>query len=51
MAPKYEGEGDEDGEEEEEEDNVEDAQELLDGVKESMEQNAGDVQAQVHWPC
>eukprot|EP00069_Balaena_mysticetus_P021012 bmy_13121T0 len=33
--------GEEEGEEEEEEENVEDAQELLDGIKESMEQNAG----------
>ncbi|XP_061038858.1 adenylate kinase 7 isoform X4 [Eubalaena glacialis] len=32
--------GEEEGEEEEEEENVEDAQELLDGIKESMEQNA-----------
>ena len=47
MAPKYGGDGDEEGEEEEEE-NMEDAQELLDGVKESMEQNAGD---RARWPC
>ncbi|XP_054422922.1 adenylate kinase 7 isoform X4 [Pteronotus mesoamericanus] len=40
VAPKYGVEGEEEGEEEEEEENVEDAQELLDGVKESMEQNA-----------
>ncbi|XP_069321382.1 adenylate kinase 7 isoform X4 [Eulemur rufifrons] len=41
VTPKYAGEGEEDeGEEEEEEENVEDAQELLDGIKESMEQNA-----------
>ncbi|XP_065762387.1 adenylate kinase 7 isoform X5 [Muntiacus reevesi] len=32
--------GEEEGEEEEEEDNVEDAQELLEGIKESMDQNA-----------
>ena len=31
----------EEGEEEEEEDSVEDAQELLEGIKESMDQNAG----------
>lgn len=43
MAPKYGGEGEEEGEEEEEEENVEDAQELLDGIKESMEQNAGNA--------
>ena len=47
VAPKYGGDGDEEGEEEEEE-NMEDAQELLDGVKESMEQNAGD---RARWPC
>ncbi|XP_045417142.1 adenylate kinase 7 isoform X2 [Lemur catta] len=41
VTPKYAGEGEEEeGEEEEEEENVEDAQELLDGIKESMEQNA-----------
>ena len=33
--------GEEEGEEEEEEDNVEDAQELLEGIKESMDQNSG----------
>ncbi|XP_040831035.1 adenylate kinase 7 isoform X4 [Ochotona curzoniae] len=38
VAPKEGGE--EEGDEEEEEENVEDAQDLLDGVKESMEQNA-----------
>ncbi|KAL0603040.1 hypothetical protein AAY473_029257 [Plecturocebus cupreus] len=38
VAPKDVGEGEEEGEEEEE--NVEDAQELLDGIRESMEQNA-----------
>ncbi|KAM9202442.1 adenylate kinase 7 isoform 4-T4 [Dugong dugon] len=38
VAPQEGGE--EEGEEEEEEENVEDAQELLDGIKESMEQNA-----------
>nr|XP_021505096.1 adenylate kinase 7 isoform X4 [Meriones unguiculatus] len=40
VAPKETGELEEEGEEEEEEENVEDAQELLDGIKESMEQNA-----------
>ncbi|KAM5339532.1 adenylate kinase 7 [Glossophaga mutica] len=45
VAPKYGGEVDEEGEEEEEE-NVEDAQELLDGVKESMEQNSGRLEDQ-----
>ncbi|XP_035869702.1 adenylate kinase 7 isoform X2 [Phyllostomus discolor] len=45
VAPKYGGEAEEEGEEEEEE-NVEDAQELLDGVKESMEQNAGRLEDQ-----
>ncbi|XP_023061119.1 adenylate kinase 7 isoform X5 [Piliocolobus tephrosceles] len=40
VAPKDIGEGEEEVEEEEEEENVEDAQELLDGIKESMEQNA-----------
>ncbi|XP_069921713.1 adenylate kinase 7 isoform X4 [Oryctolagus cuniculus] len=44
VAPKEGGE--EEGEEEEEEENVEDAQELLDGVKESMEQNAGRLEDQ-----
>ncbi|XP_004584364.2 adenylate kinase 7 [Ochotona princeps] len=42
VAPKEGGE--EEGEEEEE--NVEDAQDLLDGVKESMEQNAGRLEDQ-----
>ncbi|XP_023392392.1 adenylate kinase 7 [Pteropus vampyrus] len=46
VAPKYGGEGEEEGEEEEEEENVEDAQELLDGIKESMEQNAGRLEDQ-----
>lgn len=41
MAPKEVGEGEE-GEEEEEE-NVDEAQDLLDGIKESMEQNAGNA--------
>ncbi|XP_028919117.1 adenylate kinase 7 isoform X1 [Ornithorhynchus anatinus] len=42
VAPRPEVEQDEQEEaEEEEEDNIEDAQELLDGVKENMEQNAG----------
>ncbi|NP_001337821.1 adenylate kinase 7 isoform 5 [Homo sapiens] len=40
VAPNDVGEGEEEVEEEEEEENVEDAQELLDGIKESMEQNA-----------
>ncbi|XP_023986880.1 adenylate kinase 7 isoform X3 [Physeter macrocephalus] len=41
ITPKDVGEGgEEEGEEEEEEENVEDAQELLDGLKESAEQNA-----------
>nr|XP_034344409.1 adenylate kinase 7 isoform X4 [Arvicanthis niloticus] len=40
VAPKESTEGEEEGEEEEEEENMEDAQELLDGIKESMEQNA-----------
>ncbi|XP_062037524.1 adenylate kinase 7 isoform X1 [Lepus europaeus] len=44
VAPKEGGE--EEGEEEEEEENVEDAQELLDGIKESMEQNAGRLEDQ-----
>lgn len=43
VAPKDIGEGEEEVEEEEEEENVEDAQELLDGIKESMEQNAGNA--------
>ncbi|XP_042548748.1 adenylate kinase 7 [Dipodomys spectabilis] len=46
IAPKDPGEGEEEGEEEEEEENVEDAQELLEGVKESMEQNAGRLEDQ-----
>ncbi|XP_037687842.1 adenylate kinase 7 isoform X1 [Choloepus didactylus] len=46
ITPKEIGEGEEEGEEEEEEENVEDAQELLDGVKESMEQNAGRLEDQ-----
>ncbi|XP_059542044.1 adenylate kinase 7 isoform X2 [Myotis daubentonii] len=47
VAPKFGGEGgEEDEEEEEEEENVDDAQELLDGVKESMEQNAGRLEDQ-----
>ncbi|XP_053458934.1 adenylate kinase 7 [Nycticebus coucang] len=44
VAPKDIGE-DEEGEEEEEE-NVEDAHELLDGIKDSMEQNAGRIEDQ-----
>ncbi|XP_047594311.1 adenylate kinase 7 isoform X2 [Lutra lutra] len=46
VTPKDEGEDEEEGEEEEEEENVEDAQELLDGIKESMEQNAGQLEDQ-----
>ncbi|XP_040598467.1 adenylate kinase 7 isoform X1 [Mesocricetus auratus] len=46
VAPKESGEGEEEGEEEEEEENVDDAQELLDGIKESMEQNAGRLEDQ-----
>ncbi|ELK31031.1 Adenylate kinase 7 [Myotis davidii] len=47
VAPKFGGEGgEEDEEEEEEEENVDDAQELLDGIKESMEQNAGRLEDQ-----
>ncbi|XP_063452186.1 adenylate kinase 7 isoform X3 [Pan paniscus] len=46
VAPNNVGEGDEEVEEEEEEENVEDAQELLDGIKESMEQNAGQLDDQ-----
>lgn len=49
VAPKDGGEGEEEGEEEEEEENVEDAQELLDGIKESMEQNSGNAHAA--WGC
>ncbi|XP_035301379.1 adenylate kinase 7 isoform X2 [Cricetulus griseus] len=46
VAPKDSGEGEDDAEEEEEEENVDDAQELLDGIKESMEQNAGRLEDQ-----
>ncbi|KAK1339489.1 hypothetical protein QTO34_020172 [Cnephaeus nilssonii] len=48
VAPKFGVEGGEEDEEEEEEEeeNVEDAQELLDGIKESMEQNAGRLEDQ-----
>nr|XP_042117069.1 adenylate kinase 7 isoform X2 [Peromyscus maniculatus bairdii] len=46
VAPKEAVEGEEEGEEEEEEENVEDAQELLDGIKDSMEQNAGRLEDQ-----
>lgn len=46
VAPKDSVEGEEEGEEEEEEENVDDAQELLDGIKESMEQNAGRLEDQ-----
>uniref|UniRef100_F7HEG4 Poly(A) polymerase alpha n=1 Tax=Callithrix jacchus TaxID=9483 RepID=F7HEG4_CALJA len=46
VAPKDVGEGEEEGEEEEEQENVEDAQELLDGIRESMEQNAGKLDDQ-----
>nr|XP_017518348.2 adenylate kinase 7 isoform X1 [Manis javanica] len=41
IAPRERMEGGEGSEEEGEEENVEDAQELLDGLRESMEQNAG----------
>ncbi|XP_022431563.1 adenylate kinase 7 isoform X3 [Delphinapterus leucas] len=41
ITPKHVGEGEEEGEEEEEAETMEDAQELLDGIKESLEQNAG----------
>ncbi|XP_023575433.1 adenylate kinase 7 isoform X2 [Octodon degus] len=44
VAPKDRGE--EEDEEEEDEENVEDAQEMLDGIKESMEQNAGELEDQ-----
>ncbi|XP_022431564.1 adenylate kinase 7 isoform X4 [Delphinapterus leucas] len=40
ITPKHVGEGEEEGEEEEEAETMEDAQELLDGIKESLEQNA-----------
>ncbi|XP_059859307.1 adenylate kinase 7 isoform X4 [Delphinus delphis] len=41
VTPKYVGEGgEEEGEEEEEAETVEDAQEFLDGIKESLEHNA-----------
>ncbi|XP_044087175.1 adenylate kinase 7 [Neovison vison] len=46
VTPKDEREDEEEREEEEEEENVEDAQELLDGIKESMEQNAGQLEDQ-----
>ncbi|XP_036284926.1 adenylate kinase 7 isoform X1 [Pipistrellus kuhlii] len=48
VAPKFGMEGGEEDEEEEEEEeeNVDDAQELLDGIKESMEQNAGRLEDQ-----
>ncbi|XP_033708442.1 adenylate kinase 7 isoform X2 [Tursiops truncatus] len=42
VTPKHVGEGgEEEGEEEEEAETVEDAQEFLDGIKESLEHNAG----------
>nr|XP_030738978.1 adenylate kinase 7 isoform X2 [Globicephala melas] len=42
ITPKHVGEGgEEEGEEEEEAETVEDAQEFLDGIKESLEHNAG----------
>ncbi|XP_029094538.1 adenylate kinase 7 isoform X3 [Monodon monoceros] len=41
ITPKHVGEGEEEGEEEEEAETIEDAQELLDGIRESLEQNAG----------
>ncbi|KAK2492365.1 hypothetical protein MC885_005349 [Smutsia gigantea] len=40
IAPREGMGGEEESEEEEEEENVEDAQELLDGIRESMDQNA-----------
>ncbi|XP_040334375.1 adenylate kinase 7 [Herpailurus yagouaroundi] len=47
VTPKDEEEEEEEGEEEEEEEeNVDEAQELLDGIKESMEQNAGRLEDQ-----
>ncbi|KAM7156990.1 adenylate kinase 7 isoform 1-T1 [Molossus nigricans] len=46
VTPKYAREEDDEDEDEEEEDSVEEAQELLDGVKESMEQNAGRLEDQ-----
>ncbi|XP_027956927.1 adenylate kinase 7 isoform X1 [Eumetopias jubatus] len=46
VTLKDEGEEEEEGEQGEEEENVEDAQELLDGIKESMEQNAGRLEDQ-----
>ncbi|XP_068847314.1 adenylate kinase 7 isoform X3 [Capricornis sumatraensis] len=46
ITPKDVTEGEEEGEEEEEDDNVEDAQELLEGIKESMDQNAGRLEDQ-----
>ncbi|XP_016056492.1 PREDICTED: adenylate kinase 7 [Miniopterus natalensis] len=45
VAPKF-GEEEDDGEEEEDDETSEDAQELLDGIKESMEQNAGRLEDQ-----
>ncbi|XP_066199267.1 adenylate kinase 7 [Saccopteryx leptura] len=45
VALKYGAEGEE-GDEEEEEENVYEAQELLDSIKESMEQNAGRLEDQ-----
>ncbi|VFV33444.1 adenylate kinase 7 [Lynx pardinus] len=47
VTPKDEEEEEEEGkEEEEEEENVDEAQELLDGIKESTEQNAGRLEDQ-----
>ncbi|XP_045306802.1 adenylate kinase 7 [Leopardus geoffroyi] len=48
VTPKDEEEEEDEGEEEEEEEeeNVDEAQELLDGIKESMEQNAGRLEDQ-----
>ncbi|XP_004698865.1 adenylate kinase 7 [Echinops telfairi] len=46
VAPKEGGEEEEAEEEEEEEESMEDAQELLDNIKESMEQNAGRLEDQ-----
>ncbi|XP_026976648.1 adenylate kinase 7 isoform X3 [Sagmatias obliquidens] len=45
ITPKHVGEGgEEEGEEEEEAETVEDAQEFLDGIKESLEHNAGQLE-------
>ncbi|XP_049625763.1 adenylate kinase 7 isoform X3 [Suncus etruscus] len=46
VAPKVSSTPDDESEEEEEEENVEEAQELLDAIKESLEQNAGHLEDQ-----